>query len=178
MKSLWALAFLLTIGCREGSAVELKAPSGIPAGTKMVCDSEQSIGFRWVKGNWKSTDFIPGTYAVEKLAGGTAESGYCRGDLADKTKVDAAAGLAVLYGCYTIRREAGELESNSREDLCRERWQREGGNWILVDVACENFRFRPDGWFHRTSLHGDLAEKPDGDGKEPLSITVGHCRTL
>ncbi len=178
MKSLWALAFLLAIGCREVSAVESKAPSGIPAGTKMVCESEQSIGFRWVKGNWKSTDFIPGTYAVEKLAGGMAASGYCRGDLADKTKVDAAAGLAVLYGCYTIRREAGELESSSREDLCRERWQRERGNWILVDVACENFRFRPDGWFHRTSLHGDLADKPDGDGKEPLSITVGHCRTL
>lgn len=176
MKSLWALAILLAISCREVSATESKEPSGIPPGTKMVCDSEQSIGFRWVRGTWKSTDFVPARYIVEKSGDEGKESAAC-GSLPGRVRMDEKTGLAVLYGCYTVRREVSG-QGGRMEHVCRERWQRAGGNWSIVDVACENFRFRPDGWFHRTSLHGDLADTPDGDGKEPLSITVGHCRTL
>jgi hypothetical protein len=172
-----ATALLLASACIEVSEAVAELPTGLSPGKKIVCIGEQAIGFRWVNGDWKSTDFIPGRYIVEKLSEGTTGSGYCR-DLADKAKVDVAAGSVVFYGCYTVRREAGELEGNSWEHLCRERWQKAGDHWVIIDVACENFRFRPDGWFHRTSLHGDLADKPDGDGKEPLSITVGHCRTL
>jgi len=56
--------FLFDLFCRRPADV----PAGMAAGTKMVCESEQSIGFRWIKGNWKSTDFVPGRYIVEKLA--------------------------------------------------------------------------------------------------------------
>ena len=176
MKTLWTLVLLLAIGCRDASANESKLPSGLPAGTRMVCDSEQSIGFRWVKGNWKSTDFVPARYSVTKAGDEGKRSPIC-GTLPGSARMDDKTGLAVLYGCYTVRREVSDQDGGT-EHVCRERWQKAGDTWMIVDIACENFRFRPDGWFHRTSLHGDLADKPDGDEKEPLSITVGHCRTL
>lgn len=168
------LPFVMSLSV--AAAADQKPPAGIVAGTKILCDSEQSIGFRWVKGNWKSTDFVPARYTVEKLAGDAGGAAEC-GQLPGRAKVDEQTGLAVLYGCYAVDIAVAGMSSSLRQ-VCRERWQKSGSTWKLVDVACENFRFRPDGWFHRTSLHGDLADRPDKDEKEPLSMTVGHCRPL
>ena len=164
----------LAVDCREAMAFDLETPSGLPAGTSMVCGGEQSIGFRWVKGRWKSTDFIPNRYLIEKRAAGQARSRACR-DMVQGVVRDPGNQTASMLGCYMIRREGDDAEER-REQVCLERWRAAGKRWVLDEVACDNFRFRPDGWFHRTSLHGELSATPPDDRKEPLSVSVGHCR--
>ena len=175
MKKILLPALLLPVVSLSAAAEDRRPPAGIAPGTRIVCASEQSIGFRWVKGNWKSTDFVPARYTVEKLAEDAEGAAGC-GPLPGGAKVDAQTGLAALYGCWAVDIEAAG-QSSSLKQVCRERWRQTGATWELVDVACENFRFRPGGWFHRSSLHGDLADRPERDEKEPLSMTVGHCRT-
>ncbi len=175
-KFLLPVVLLPVMTLSAATAADQKPPAGIAAKTRIVCTSEQSIGFRWVKGNWKSTDFVPARYTVEKLAEDPGGSAGC-GQLPGRVKVDNKTGLTAVYGCWAVDIEAAGQRSSLRQ-VCREHWQKAGSAWEVVDVACENVRFRPDGWFHRTSLHGDLADRPEGGEKEPLSITVGHCRTL
>jgi hypothetical protein len=144
----------------------------------MTCESEQSIGFRWVKGQWKSTDFIADRYVIVKRAArpdGRQKAG-CQG-MSAAAVIDRQSGEARLSGCYAIRR-AEEGPEAAREQLCSERLRRENGRWLVRAIVCDRFAFRPDGWFHRTSLHDDLTDRPQDDSKNPLSVSVGHCRTL
>lgn len=172
-KSMAAAFFVLVVHTRGAAAFEQAQPTGLPAGTSVVCAGEQTIGFRWVKGRWKSTDFIPNRYLIEKRAAGQARNEACR-DISHGAVSDPGRRTAVLYGCYTIRRD--EEAEEVQERVCLERWRSVGSRWVLDEVACDNFRFLPDGWFHRTSLHGDLSAGPPDNGKEPLSVSVGHCR--
>jgi len=169
-----AAIFLVVVHIQVAAALEQAPPPGLPAGTVTVCTAEQSIGFRWVKGRWKSTDFIPNRYLIDKRAAGQALSRACR-EFSPGAMFDPDKTTAVVHGCYAIRRE-GDDGGGEREQVCRERWRSAGSRWILDEIACDNFRFLPDGWFHRTSLHGDLAAGPPNDEKDPLSVSVGHCR--
>ncbi|KGO35140.1 hypothetical protein JT06_04055 [Desulfobulbus sp. Tol-SR] len=168
-----AAAIFVVVHIEVAAALEQAQPTGLPAGTSLVCTGEQAIGFRWVKGRWKSTDFVPNRYLIEKRAAGQARTTACR-DISHGAVSDAGRRTAVLYGCYIIRRD-GDAEEGA-EQVCLERWKSIGSRWVLDEVACDNFRFLPDGWFHRTSLHGELSTGPPNDEKDPLSVSVGHCR--
>jgi hypothetical protein len=177
-KILQAAGFTLLVSCQGGLAAAESQPAGLSPGTTMTCESEQSIGFRWVKGQWKSTDFIADRYVIVKRSARQAgrEKGGCLG-MSAAVLVDRQSGEARLSGCYAIRR-AEEGPESAREYLCSERLRRENGRWLVRAIVCDRFAFRPDGWFHRTSLHDDLTDRPQDDSKNPLSVSVGHCRTL
>lgn len=158
-------------------AVGQNQPPGLPAGATIICQTEQAIGFRWVRGKWKSTDFITERYIIEKLAvppDGDEQPG-CRG--VPGTDNTISVDMISVSGCYAIRRQ-GQESGEVRGQKCHETLMREGGKWIVRIIDCEKFKLRPDGWFHRTSLHGDLEDIPDEPGKDPLSVAVGHCRTV
>ncbi len=177
-KFLQIIGLALLAGCQSSLAATLNQPAGPPPGTTMICESERSIGFRWVKGQWKSTDFIADRYLIAKRAVRPAgqEKGGCQG-MSAAALIDRPGGEARLSGCYAIGR-AEEKPEAAREQVCSERLSRENGRWVVRAIACDRFIFRPDGWFHRTSLHDDLADRPQDDRKDPMSVTVGHCRTV
>lgn len=177
-KILQAAGLSLLVGCQGGPAVAGSQPAGLPPGTTITCESEQSIGFRWVKGQWKSTDFIADRYVIVKKAARQAgpEKGGCQG-MSVAVAVDRQSGEARLPGCYAIRR-AGEGPETAGEQVCSERLRRVDGRWLVKAIVCDRFAFRPDGWFHRTSLHDDLTDRPQDDRKDPMSVSVGHCRTV
>ncbi len=143
----------------------------------MVCQTEQIIGFRWIRGKWKSTDFIPERFIIEKLAvrPGANELAGCQG-IAESAAV-LGEDLLSVPGCYAIRREE-QKASTANGQICNETHVRMDGKWLIKAISCEKFTFRPDGWLHRTSLHADLDDMPEGDEKDSLSVAVGHCRTV
>jgi hypothetical protein len=175
-KASQALGIFLFLASQGNFAVAQEQPTGLPPGAAIVCVSEQSIGFRWIKGQWKSTDFITDSYEIEKRPTAGAAGGGCWG-MSAATQIDRQGGEVFLPGCYSIRRH-GESPKDAREQICSERMVRENGRWVIRVIDCETFKFRPNGWFHRTSLHDNLADRPVDDFKNPLSVTVGHCRTV
>jgi len=177
-KLLQIIGIALLASCQGSLAGTSNQPAGLPPGTTMICESEQSIGFRWVKGKWKSTDFIADRYIIAKRAAMKSgqEKGGCQG-MSTAALIDRQNGEARLSGCYAIRRAEESLKA-AREQVCSERLRRENGRWLVRAIVCDRFAFRPDGWFHRTSLHDDLTDRPQDDRKDPMSVTVGHCRTV
>jgi hypothetical protein len=156
-------------------AGEITRISALPAGTTFLCQTEQTIGFRWVRGKWKSTDFIAEHYIIEKLAASSEGKNHagCLGlselkGISDGEKV-------MVPGCYAIRRH-DQKSAGIRAQVCTEAYVQEGGSWQVESIDCEKFKMQPDGWFHRSSLHADLEDDPEGDVKDPLSVAVGHCR--
>ena len=143
----------------------------------MMCQTEQVIGFRWIRGKWKSTDFMPERYIIEKLVvrpGGKEQAG-CQGIA--ETAVVFGENSLTIPGCYAIRRHE-QKASTAKGQICNETHARKDGKWLIKAISCEKFTFRPDGWLHRTSLHADLDDRPEGDEKDALSVAVGHCRTV
>lgn len=173
---LQSLGIFLFLASHGYFALAQEQPTGLPPGAAIVCASEQSIGFRWIKGQWKSTDFIADSYEMEKRPTTGAAGEGCRG-IAMTAQIDRQSGEVFLPGCYAIRRH-GESPKDAREQICSERMARENGRWVIRVIDCETFKFRPNGWFHRTSLHDNLTDRPVDDFKNPLSVTVGHCRTV
>lgn len=157
-------------------AEEIARISALPAGTAFLCQTEQTIGFRWVRGKWKSTDFIAEQYIIEKLA--VSPEGKKQAGCLDLSELKAFGDgkKAMVPGCYAIRRD-DQKSAGIRAQICTEVFVQEGGSWQVESIDCEKFKMRPDGWFHRSSLHGDLDDAPEGDVKDPLSVAVGHCRT-
>ncbi len=86
-------------------------------------------------------------------------------------------GKIYLPGCYAIRRQGQEFRE-VQEQICTETLVEDGGKWRVLGISCEKFIFKPDGWFHRTSLHDDLEDNRQPNDKDPLSVAVGHCRTV
>ncbi len=167
---------LLTL-VKAGQAVAGGRPSGPSVGMTQICQTEQAIGFRWVRGKWKSTDFVPDRYIVVKMASGATGKGRggCK-NMAGQPEWISLDGKGHFPGCYSVRRQGQELQE-VQEQICSETQIKEGGRWRVLGISCEKFKFKPDGWFHRTSLHDDLEESPELDDKDPLSVAVGHCRS-
>lgn len=152
-------------------------PLGLSTGTTMVCRTEQAIGFRWVEGKWKSSDFTGDSYIIEKLDAGKAGTGQTDCRQMPEGSVIAEKSKASVLGCYAFRRQS-QRPDEARAEVCLESLTFSQGRWQVLAVRCEKFRFRPDGWFHRTSLHSDLDDRPEGGEKDPLSVAVGHCRIM
>lgn len=157
-------------------AEEIAMISALPVGTAFLCQTEQTIGFRWVRGKWKSTDFIAEQYSIEKLA--ASPEGKKQAGCLDLSELKAFGDgkKAMVPGCYAIHRD-DQKSAGIRAQICTEVFVQEGGSWQVESIDCEKFKMRPGGWFHRSSLHGDLDDAPEGDVKDPLSVAVGHCRT-
>lgn len=177
-KVLQAMVISLVLACLGSFVTAQDQPTGLLPGTTMVCDSEQSIGFRWVKGEWKSTDFIAASYIIVKKPSKmvAAKAGACWG-MSAIAQVDRLSGEVFLPACYSIRHHEG-ASKDAREQVCSEHMVRENGRWVVAGIACETFKFKPNGWFHRTSLHDNLVDRPENDHKDSLSMTVGHCHTV
>jgi len=171
------LGFLCLYLCHSPLALQAEKTTripGVPAGTTFLCQTEQTIGFRWVRGKWKSTDFIAEQYSIEKLA--ASPEGKKQPGCLDLSGLKALGDgkKAMVQGCYAIRRD-DQKSAGIRAQKCTEVYVQEGGSWQVESIDCEKFKMRPDGWFHRSSLHADLDDAPEGDVKDPLSVAVGHC---
>ena len=170
---IWSICLLISTS--NVQAAQDDRPSGLPTGTAMVCQTEQAIGFRWVGGKWKSSDFIGDSHIIEKLDAGKAGTGQSDCRQMPEGGVIVEMGRASVLGCYAIRRQS-QRPDEARTEVCLESLTFSQGRWQVLAVRCEKFRFRPDGWFHRTSLHSDLDDRPERGEKDPLSVAVGHCR--
>ena len=121
------LCLLASVHCAQ--ATESDCPLGLSAGTIMVCQAEQAIGFHWVKGKWKSTDFIADSYIIEKRdirATGKGSAG-CQG-MFTRANVISGNKEASMPGCYAIHRR-GQDSHEVREQICTENMFKEGGKF-------------------------------------------------
>ena len=59
---------------------------------------------------------------------------------------------------------------------CWEIWESKGDRTILKNVLCDDFRFSPNGYFHKSHINTttDLNDKT----KDSLSLTVGECSQI
>ncbi len=94
----------------------------------MVCQTEQAIGFHWVRGKWKSTDFIVDSFIIEKRDVRAAEKPNA-GCLGMSAKAGAISGKEEisLPGCLpsaAMARNPATLRSRYAPSL----WGRKVGN--------------------------------------------------
>ena len=69
----------------------------------------------------------------------------------------------------------------SGSNVCQ-RWEKQGTKLTLTQVECskgpEDFIFAPNGWFHRSDIHSDLADAPKNDYKDSLVVGTGKCSEI
>jgi len=154
-----------------------------------ICIADQTIGYNWENGDWKSGSYAPDKYIVQKLEledqkaieniGRTTKSYPCFYDRNWKSIPSEWGDEFIISGCYNVRKAGSEFYA-SVSQTCSETWKKdsETDTKSLKSVNCEHFKFRPNGWFHKSRIHNHTENKPEKDYKDSLLLTVGKCSTL
>jgi len=153
-----------------------------------LCIAEKSTGFNWKKGQWVEVTFRPEKYLVVKIPLRDWDPNKYKEALLSKEPACLGKYLSYTqsklkyyggyrrFGCYNIR-TFGSKYSIAGSRLCEESW-----DWsdetVLEKVRCESTYFKPDGNFTRSSIHDNLASKPENNYKDSLSLSVGSCSVI
>ena len=163
----------------------------------MICEAEQSTGFRWNTSDWKRMNWTLPKIVISKQKNETTsdpdlvnhvmcahnQKGYSYNEMRNITFVDA---------CYLIK-DFGTEDSFLNYRTCREQW---GGSPLsLKKVECleENdpsgIIFKPNAWFTKFHISDAVANNPEplvingntlveAGHKDDMSIYVGRCSTF
>ncbi len=146
----------------------------MPEQYTLYCKGEKATGFDWRANDWVEVTFKVKDYIIIK-----SENNKCfekiNGEVRD------------LYGlmhtksvCVNIR-EAGEEYKPEMSGKCEESYPDKPEIIWKPFLKCENLFTRNfvtsfNGWFHRSSVHADLANR--SDYKDSLIIVVGKCSQI
>ena len=150
-----------------------KVISDYEGGYSTLCIEENSVGFNWRDNKWIKTGFIGSKYLVKKISHSELKE-WQKKDLYDENylyldrKDDE---FRIMKNYYNIRRFGDELHPFDTV-ACWEGWDENE----LTGIDCPKFKFKPDGYFHKSSIHGSLNEKEDY--KDSLSVSYGKCSKI
>ena len=150
-----------------------KVISDYEGGYSTLCIEENSVGFNWRDNKWIKTGFIGSKYLVKKISHSELKE-WQKKELYDENylyldrKDDE---FRIMKNYYNIRR-FGDKFIPLFNQTCSELWDGKE----LESIQCPNFIFKPDGYFHRSSIHGSLDEKDDY--KDSLSLSYGKCSKI
>ena len=159
---------------------------------KLFCVSEKSTGLDWKKNAWIYSKYKGQKYLIRKvkieplkiLRKGELfpKSGACATTMSEKINpIVEFADYKYDYGCYNIGK-FGKEYSNIKSRLCSQQWKKQGTQLTLTRVNCqqgqEDFIFAPNGWFHHSLIHSNLADAPKNDFKGSLFVEVGKCSEI
>ena len=159
--TLWALL----------SATSLHA-ADMPDQYTLYCKGEKATGFDWRANDWVAVPFKTQDYIIMK-----SPNNKCF-DVDGKVK-EAAGAMRWKDVCINLR-QAGEEYLPYISGKCTEYYP-EDENKRFPSLQCDNvfeknFVTRFNGWFHRSSVHADLANR--SDYKDSLIIVVGKCSQI
>ena len=165
----------------------------------LLCEAEQSVGYRWKNHDWEKVNWILPRYIITKqdyapldIRLPHPEHFLCSGDRQGSEKM-----LSRIYmdSCYKIKELGDEVDDFSYR-TCREEW--DANTNALIKVSCEfnNVRFhssailfKPNGWFTEYRIAAQVANLPKAlmsgetvispaGAKDDMFIYVGKCSTL
>jgi hypothetical protein len=151
-----------------------------------LCIEDKSTGFAWEDGRWEQTNFIVDKYLVTKLDMNKPKSKMnvylCILNYENYKKSKDFESKHRSQGCYNIR-DFGTTMSARGANWCQESSKEQADNtWEIRTVVCDStytsaqFRFHPDGIFHRAYIDRDLrATMP---GVYSMVISVGTCSRI
>jgi len=170
------LASLTSVFVLSASSVVFAQGVGQDSLFSLLCVGEKSTSFKWERGQWHPANFTTGRYIVTKvdLDGATEiEKQNCRSNY-EETK--SRNGPSTLNACYNIRGDGDDYhEEFSRS--CTEHWVGKRLDHIECDRPTKLF-FQPNGNFIFSYLHPSLSDRPRGDYKDSLFVSVGRCVVL
>jgi hypothetical protein len=161
--TLWALL----------SATSLHA-ADMPEQYTLYCKGEKATGFNWRANDWVEVTFNEKDYIIMKSANNTCF---------EKINGEVQSLFGFMHTkdvCINIR-EAGEEYKPSMSGKCQEFYPDKPEITWKPYLKCENLFVRNfvtsfNGWFHRSSVHGDVANRTDY--KDSLIIEVGKCSQI
>ncbi len=149
-----------------------------------LCEETASTGFNWDNGAWVQVNFKPEKYIVRKVSNAEDRpqlEGYqVDGCASSKRSKDwnARGVVATMDGCYSVA-DIGEKQSF---EWCGEAYSKlPGSTWEVANITCRgntNFYFAPNGLFHRSSIHGDVALGSVWPDKDSLAVSHGKCTVI
>ena len=172
--------------------------TGIDERFSLLCEAEQSVGFRWKDNNWTKMNWTLPRYIITKqdyepsYDTDEAEHFMCtqnkKGDYYNETS-----GKIFKDSCYLIKK-FGEEEDDFDYHTCREEWSFDQPT-TLYKVTCSDkfdvygFVFKPNGWFTKYRIADQVANIPkpithngrvivEAGVKDDMSIYVGRCSTF
>lgn len=186
MKYSLAIALVLL-----GSSSAVGDSGGRLLSLQQLCIADQGTGFNWRDGAWVHTRFVEPKYVVTKInfpdsweeAKREENTGvYLACTLAFSSEEEyALESLKSFNACLKIQEIGDELATHFP---CKEiHFKIEEGvaKW-RVEFSCGNrsraFHMRPNGHFHMSRIHGQLAPEPKDDYKDSLVIYVGKCASI
>jgi hypothetical protein len=163
----------------------------------LLCEAEQSVGFRWENEDWKKMNWTLQRYIITKqdyeplfdsteaehFFCSTKKEGYYHNKNTSKIYMDS---------CYFVKNFTAE-ESPLNYKTCREEWDADTN--VLNKVTCKGDRgessilFKPNAWFTHYYIARQVANVPKEEKigeyllypeghKDEMHIYVGRCSTL
>jgi hypothetical protein len=154
------------------SATSLYA-ADMPEQYILYCKGEKATGFNWRANDWVEVTFNESDYIVVK-----SPNNKCVGF---DEKVDEVVGVLRWKDVCVNIREAGKEYEPYISGKCTEYYPDPSATKWTRSLSCDNLFSRNfstsfNGWFHRSSVHGDVASR--SDDKDSLVIEVGKCSQI
>ena len=164
----------------------------------LLCEAEQSTGFRWRDDAWKKMNWTLPKYIITKQDyepssdWDEAKHYMCsrnkKGDFHNESS-----NKIFMDSCYLIK-NFGEEETESNYQTCREEWTAELP-FTLNKVHCseandpQGIIFKPNGWFTKYGVADQVANIPkpiyindkvivEAGVKDDMLLYVGRCSTF
>ena len=147
--------------------------SDYEGGYSALCITEDSTGFSWKDNKWKRTNYTSSKYLAKKIPHSELDEFYIN-DIQELNKFPLTRRddqWRHLRNYYNIR-EFGEEFYKFANQICSELWD---GKELLY-IACEDFKFKPNGYFHKSGIYSSLSEKEDY--KDSLFVEYGKCSKI
>lgn len=154
------------------SATSLQA-ADMPDQYTLYCKGEKATGFDWQSNDWVPMTFKPVDYIVVK-----SPNNKCF-DVDGKVK-EAEGAFRWKEVCINIR-ESGKEYEPYLSVKCTEYYPDPSRTKWTASLNCRSLSYKSfltsfNGWFHRSSIHDDLASR--SDYKDSLLVEIGKCSQI
>ena len=159
------------------------------ASLQQLCIADDGTGFNWRNGGWVQTRFITPKYIVTKVEipasweqaeADDNEWAYFSCNSNDEEYINDT--FMAYNACLKVQRIGDEWPAYHQCTEYHSKMDNGLAKWI-VSFACNRqrtgtFFMKPNGHFHMSIMHGDLAPEPEDDYKDSLVIYVGKCASI
>ncbi|MBL7021317.1 MAG: hypothetical protein ISR86_12350 [Nitrospinaceae bacterium] len=153
----------------------------LPVGTVILCESEDSVGFNWEKGEYVFARFKK-TKRIFRKTEPKEGCTFVGGPWVEEGYVSEEDGYAYRNICIKHHFFGEEPKNNGAE--CNETYSRRDSRVWEPVIICRAKIYVPDvnfsanGLYHLSQIHGEVTSKPTGDRKSSQYIEWGRCGTI